>query len=189
MPPDLAEYRRKRRNAKTYRYQKKRRKQLKTELLAARGGCCEDCGYATATAPLEFHHRDPRSKEFRVSYGGVSRERLWAEAATCDLLCANCHRARHVAVPKGDEDPVIEWRRSTKERAVALLGARCIGCAFAFPRRHSSSNISTPARRTFRYLGTASRGAGRDRGRAHEVSSRLRQLPPRSRRGSTSAVR
>jgi len=134
-PYDLAEHRRKRRNAKTYRYQKRKRKELKTELVAKLGGRCGDCGYNTASAALEFHHRDARSKEFQISYGSVSRARLWAEATKCDLLCANCHRVRHIAVPKDDEPKTIELRRERKKQAVLALGGACFGCGLGFPAR------------------------------------------------------
>jgi hypothetical protein len=43
---------------------------------------------------LHFHHRDPKQKEFNVGEwirNGVSLERLKAEIAKCDALCANCH--------------------------------------------------------------------------------------------------
>src|SRR5207237_908 len=86
---------RRRRNAKTYRYQKKQRKQLKLELMSERGGQCEACSYRGSIAALEFHHRDPGAKEFRISSMSVSRARLWLEAAKCELLCANCHREVH----------------------------------------------------------------------------------------------
>ncbi len=133
--PELVEQRRRRRNAKTYRYQKKRRRTLKDELIASRGGRCEGCGYERATAALEFHHRDPRTKDFQISYGGVSRERLWSEASKCDLLCANCHRARHIASPSEDDVETVVLRRERKQRAVAALGSCCKGCDLAFPAR------------------------------------------------------
>src|SRR5437763_1280023 len=53
-PAELIEYRRKRRNAKTYRYQKRRRKSVKAKLIAVRGGQCEDCGYRGHPNSLEF---------------------------------------------------------------------------------------------------------------------------------------
>ncbi len=55
------------------------------------------CLFAGHPAVLEFHHRDPRSKEFAIGSDGIprSRERVRAELAKCDLLCANCHRERH----------------------------------------------------------------------------------------------
>jgi hypothetical protein len=125
---DLIEHRRKRRNDKTYRYQKKKRRELKAELIASRGGRCADCGYDTAVAALEFHHRDARSKEFQVSKSSVSRTRRWAEAAKCDLLCANCHRVRHVATPVEGEPPLVTLRRERKAKAVLALGGACMGC-------------------------------------------------------------
>lgn len=132
---ELSEFRRRRKNASTYRYQKEQRKAVKAQLVAERGGRCEACGYDTATAALEFHHRDAASKEFQVSRGSVSRGRLWAEAAKCDLLCANCHRSRHVSTPSADEAVVVDSRRRVKQRAVVLLGGRCAGCAGEFAAR------------------------------------------------------
>src|SRR5438105_9772167 len=129
----LAELRRKNRNAKTYRYQKKIRGLIRAELLAARGGRCEECAYARTASALEFHHRDPRSKKFTLSSVSASRPRIWAEAAKCDLLCANCHRCRHIVVEADDDDAVVRFRRATKRRAVAELGGRCAGCADVVP--------------------------------------------------------
>ena len=134
-PTELIEHRRRRRNAKTYRYQKTKRKELKAELIAARGGRCVGCGYDTTNAALEFHHRDAGSKEFQISYGGVSRARLWAEAEKCDLLCANCHRVRHMTVPANDEPRTVELRRERKRQAVVALGGSCEGCDRDFPAR------------------------------------------------------
>jgi 5-methylcytosine-specific restriction endonuclease McrA len=130
---ELAELRRKRRNAKTYRYQKRIRAGLRADLVASRGGRCEVCGYTGTTAALEFHHRDPRSKEFTLSRASAAGVRVWAEAAKCDLLCANCHRRRHLTPALERDDPVVRSRRATKERAVALLGGRCASCLAVVP--------------------------------------------------------
>ena len=132
---DLVEHRRKRRNIKTYRYQKKKRRELKAELIASRGGRCADCGYNAAFAALEFHHRDAGSKEFQISKSGVSRTRLWAEAAKCDLLCANCHRVRHLATPVEGEPTAVTLRRERKTKAVLALGGACMGCGRAVHAR------------------------------------------------------
>lgn len=127
VPEELKEHRRRRRNAKTYRYQKKRRRQLKTELVEERGGRCESCGYNATIGALEFHHRDPASKEFGLGAFAGSRERLRAEAEKCDLLCPNCHRLRH-ALREAAGDPLVELRRQRKMRAVTYMGGRCFGC-------------------------------------------------------------
>jgi hypothetical protein len=126
---ELIEHRRRRRNAKTYRYQKKRRRELKAQLVAARGGHCEDCGYRASLAALDFHHRDARSKEFALSKFNGSRERLFAEAEKCVLVCANCHRLRHLAEDASARGgPVVEFRRRLKARAVQYMGTLCSGC-------------------------------------------------------------
>jgi transposase-like protein len=59
---------------------------------------CKYCG-ENHPAVLQFHHRDPREKEFDVSSfvyhqkGGLKK--LEAEIAKCDVLCANCHLKHH----------------------------------------------------------------------------------------------
>ncbi len=129
----IAEHRRRRRNAKTYRHQKKARRESKAELIAARGGRCQDCGYDGAAAVLEFHHRDAASKEFEIGSGSVSHDRLWSEAAKCDLLCANCHRSRHLTSPSDREHTIVALRRERKRRAVTVLGGCCRGCGSSVP--------------------------------------------------------
>jgi 5-methylcytosine-specific restriction endonuclease McrA len=114
-------------------YSRRRRIRIKLELVAAHGGSCEECGYTNNTGALEFHHRDAASKEF--SLGGFlgSLERARREAAKCLLLCANCHRRRHIVVETPSDDAVVRQRRRTKRRAVALLGGRCAGCMAVVP--------------------------------------------------------
>jgi len=127
-PSELKEHRRRKRNAKTYRSQKRRRQRRKAELVTAAGGRCVDCGYAVCLAALEFHHRDASTKEFGVGNFGGSLERLLAEAGKCDLLCASCHRVRHAAC---DGDLLLDSHlilRDRKARAVELMGKVCFAC-------------------------------------------------------------
>jgi hypothetical protein len=47
---------------------------------------------------LDFHHRDPETKEISISYvinWGWSKKRIMKEVEKCDCLCANCHRELH----------------------------------------------------------------------------------------------
>lgn len=47
---------------------------------------------------LDFHHRDPESKEIEMSRLGTqgwSMKRILAEIEKCDVMCANCHRKEH----------------------------------------------------------------------------------------------
>lgn len=59
---------------------------------------CQACS-ERHPACLDFHHRDPSQKELEVSkivhLHGWSKERIEAEIAKCDILCANCHRKLH----------------------------------------------------------------------------------------------
>jgi transposase len=70
-----------------------RRRRVKQILVREAGGACSICGYRRCIAALEFHHIDPRSKQFALSHRGVTRSiaRARAEASKCVLLCANCH--------------------------------------------------------------------------------------------------
>lgn len=128
-PAELNEYRRRRRNAKTIRYQKRHRREVKSRLIAAHGGRCVDCGYAGALAALDFHHRDSGTKEFAISSFRGSWAKLVAEVEKCDLLCANCHRIRHLIEDRALQvGAVAASRRRTKIRAVAYMGGSCESC-------------------------------------------------------------
>jgi transposase len=71
----------------------RRRKTIKSKLVAEAGGRCVICGYCRCQRALQFHHLDPRTKEFHLGHGGATRSlaRSRAEARKCILLCANCH--------------------------------------------------------------------------------------------------
>lgn len=49
-------------------------------------------------ACIEFHHKDPKTKEFsivRAIARRLSIKRILAEIEKCEVLCANCHRKLH----------------------------------------------------------------------------------------------
>jgi len=71
------------------------RRKRKEVLAEEAGGRCRRCGYHEFLAALQFHHRDPKEKEFGLAEAGVTRslEKCRAEAKKCILLCANCHSA------------------------------------------------------------------------------------------------
>lgn len=72
--------------------QMSRRKKFKELLVAYKGGKCERCGYDKCIRALEFHHINHKTKEFTLSQGTYSFERLKKEVDKCLLVCANCHR-------------------------------------------------------------------------------------------------
>lgn len=57
---------------------------------------CTDCGVQYPYYVMEFDHLDAGTKEFNVSAGvtRASYERLLAEIAKCEVVCANCHAER-----------------------------------------------------------------------------------------------
>ena len=71
------------------------RKKLKEKAVEYKGGKCIKCGYNNYIGALEFHHRDPKEKDFSIGQYTYSWERVKAELDKCDLLCANCHREVH----------------------------------------------------------------------------------------------
>lgn len=133
--PELVEYRRRKRNAKTYRWQKRQRSSRKAQLVLDRGGRCVDCGYSACLNSLDFHHRDPSTKEFGLGKFTGSLVRYRAEAEKCDLVCASCHRLRHLSDdPEPRNAVVAETRIQLKRRAVSYMGGACIGCQRSGPQ-------------------------------------------------------
>jgi Zn ribbon nucleic-acid-binding protein len=74
------------------------RRRNKVKLVEMFGGCCVDCGYNKDYKALQFHHKEPSTKEFGIgsSLGAsYSLKRQIKEAEKCILLCANCHIEKH----------------------------------------------------------------------------------------------
>jgi hypothetical protein len=71
------------------------RRNRKETLALEAGGACKLCGYDEHLAALQFHHLDPKTKEFGIAEAGVTRslEKCREEAKKCILLCSNCHAA------------------------------------------------------------------------------------------------
>lgn len=89
----------------------RRRRTIKGKLVAEAGGKCVVCGYRRCQRALQFHHLDPRTKEFHLGDGGITRSlaRSRTEARKCILLCANCHaevEAGMTVVPLNSESEV-----------------------------------------------------------------------------------
>lgn len=69
----------------------------KLKAIEVKGGCCFDCGGRFPYQVYDFHHLNPMDKEFDWNQMRlVSDVRLQAELGKCVLLCANCHRIRHI---------------------------------------------------------------------------------------------
>jgi 5-methylcytosine-specific restriction endonuclease McrA len=85
----------------------KRRDKTKQILIDYKGGKCEICGYNKCISALEFHHLNPKNKDFAISSKGYTRsiEVNKKEVDKCILVCSNCHREIHeglIKINKGE---------------------------------------------------------------------------------------
>ena len=68
----------------------------KKEAILYKGGKCSKCGYNQNYAAMDFHHNDPKEKEYDWY---KLRLRSWddikKELDKCVLLCKNCHSELH----------------------------------------------------------------------------------------------
>ena len=94
---------------------------------------------------MDFDHRDPSLKSFRLTSGAAmlkSRNALLAEAQGCDVVCANCHRVRtwirhgRRSEPTGGLRDLARHRDVWRAQAKVLDGLRdvpCTDCRQRFP--------------------------------------------------------
>jgi DNA-binding CsgD family transcriptional regulator len=71
------------------------RARAKKKLVEYKGGECGKCGYNKCLQALEFHHLDPKEKDFTISGKSWSFERLKNEVDKCILVCNRCHTEIH----------------------------------------------------------------------------------------------
>ncbi len=71
------------------------RKRTKLKLIEYKGGKCEICGYDRCVRALQFHHKNPETKDFSISGKSHSFVKLKSEVDKCILVCSNCHSEIH----------------------------------------------------------------------------------------------
>ena len=84
-------------NNKTRKHQKTLlRRSMKLQAIKLLGGKCSICGYDRCIDALEFHHENPKEKEFKLGSGNtMSWKEYKTEALKCILVCSNCHKEIH----------------------------------------------------------------------------------------------
>lgn len=74
----------------------------KQKMCDVLGGKCQVCGYDRCLGALEFHHKDPKTREFAPTDKIYAHPGYWPkvlkELEKCALLCANCHREVHAGL-------------------------------------------------------------------------------------------
>ncbi len=104
----------KHRNKIVARQRNKRREKrewFNNEVL--KGKSCIKCGESHIGC-LDFHHRDPKEKEFglgTIIRQNIKKDRILEEIAKCDILCSNCHRKLH-------------WEENNEQCATGEIGSR-----------------------------------------------------------------
>ena len=72
------------------------RRNMKIQAIKLMGGKCSICGYDKCVDALEFHHRNPKEKDFKLGSGNtISWDEYKEEALKCILVCSNCHKEIH----------------------------------------------------------------------------------------------
>jgi hypothetical protein len=110
---------------------------------------CADCGGTFEPYQMDFDHRDPAQKSFQMTDGRamlMNRDRLLAEIAKCDVICANCHAIRSArfraerAVRQRASRPETRRHASRQRRSLPirdlLLRLRdrpCMDCGNRYP--------------------------------------------------------
>lgn len=96
---ELLQYQKDYRSANREKVSAAKTSKRKNRLLAALGllgGKCKSCNGVFEPCVYDFHHVNPKEKEFTIGENMlVSEERFLKEVSKCILLCANCHRMEH----------------------------------------------------------------------------------------------
>lgn len=81
-------------------YNERWRKHIRQIIDTAKNAPCADCNGSWPSYVMDFHHVN-EDKEFNLakavqSAGPTRLSKVQAEIDKCVLLCANCHRLRHM---------------------------------------------------------------------------------------------
>jgi hypothetical protein len=143
-----------------------------TKVLKA--GACTDCG-VTDPAVLEFDHVGPKTLEVgKLVREAYRLERVIAEIANCELVCANCHRrrtrqrARSWRIDpdwRAAADPCPLRRRNLMFVANHLKSAPCVDCG-----------EDDPAVLDFDHVGVKRDGVVQLAYREHSIASLKREI-------------
>ena len=76
---------------------RERARKFKVKCVEYKGGKCVKCGYNKYFGALDFHHLDPKKKDFRLAAvkSHSFNEKIKKELDKCILVCSNCHREIH----------------------------------------------------------------------------------------------
>lgn len=74
-----------------------RRYKIKEETIKKFGNKCNDCNLSFPAQVYDFHHLDPTQKDYDWNrMRQISKQKREEELSKCIMVCANCHRIRHL---------------------------------------------------------------------------------------------
>lgn len=131
-----------------YEAQKKRWKDRKILAVNLLGGKCCKCGYNKNYAALDFHHVDPKEKEFDwTKLRQLSWKDIIAELKKCVCICSNCHAEVHhpsleINLIRPDSTANNYLNNEVKETGTCLICDE-----FVFGTKYCSKYCAAKARR------------------------------------------
>ena len=85
------------------------RRKTKEVIVNFKGNKCEICGYSKCLAALTFHHKNEKEKNYEIAKISLRIENInelnddmFLELEKCELLCANCHREKHIDINENE---------------------------------------------------------------------------------------
>lgn len=86
----------------------------KLSYVKYKGGKCEICDYKKCINALDFHHLNPKEKDFEIGLTKNPKlnDKIKEELDKCILVCCRCHREIHDGLhkeisPEGFEPPTV----------------------------------------------------------------------------------
>ena len=78
-------------------YMRKMREQVRQYIMEQKNKPCHDCGLSFPPVCMDYHHDGDKNFEIGASTNTtINLEKIQTEIDKCVLLCACCHRLRHV---------------------------------------------------------------------------------------------
>ena len=75
-------------------------------MIEYKGGSCTRCGYNKYQGALDFHHLDPKEKDFNPGHLKKYKfdDKIKKELDKCILVCSNCHREIHYEIKQKEKE-------------------------------------------------------------------------------------
>jgi hypothetical protein len=129
------------------------------EWNALKGGPCSDCGNSYPPECMQWDHRLGETKVRSISsMWSQSREKVLAEIAKCDLVCANCHAIRTKArIVLKERLAVLPGKKPARPKTIREPRAPKGSCL----RGHDYDEANTYTYRGKRHCRTCNRMASR----------------------------